>query len=118
MNRWPDTSDPNDSRKIDVVLTAPLDLAAADGAPQFWIPIRRIATFYVTGWDTSLFPKCGSNGPPNNDPFPGKGKLNSSNGAIWGHWINDVDVGGNPDPNPCIVTSGGEPTNCVPVLTR
>jgi hypothetical protein len=113
-NYWPNYDTiPNDPRKIGVVLTAPLDLAAADGSPQFWIPIRRFATFYVTGWDTSLAPKC----PTQNDPFPGKGKNSSDNGAIWGHWISDEDVGGLPDGNPCNTTSI-EPVNCVPALVR
>jgi hypothetical protein len=117
-NNWPNTNVPGDNRKIDVVLTAPLDLAAADGSPQFWIPIRKFATFYVTGWDQSLFPNCGKRGPAfgENDDFPGKGRQ-SQNGAIWGHWIKDVDPGGTPDGNPCDLTSI-EPVNCVPALTR
>jgi hypothetical protein len=119
-NYWPNYETiPNDPRKIGVVLTAPLDLAAADGSPQFWIPIRRFATFYVTGWDQSLFPKCGKRGPTfgENDDFPGTGKLTSQNGAIWGHWISDNDVGGQPDGNPCN-TNSIEPVNCVPALVR
>jgi hypothetical protein len=118
VNYWPnyDTLS-NDPRKIDVVLTAPLDLAAASGSPQYWVPVRRFARFYVTGWDTSLFPKCGNNGAPNNDPFPVRGKLASDNGAIWGHWIMDVDPGGIPNGTQCI-TSSGAPTLCVPALTR
>jgi hypothetical protein len=94
-----------------------LDLAAADGSPMFWVPIRRFATFYVTGWDTSLAPHCGTGGAPNNDTFPGKNKNSSDNGAIWGHWITDEDVGGQPDGNPCNTTSI-EPVNCVPALVR
>jgi hypothetical protein len=119
-NYWPNYDTiPGDPRKIGVVLTAPLDLAAADTAPQFWIPIRRFATFYVTGWDQSLFPKCGKRGPAfgENDDFPGTGKLTSQNGAIWGHWISDDDVGGQPDGSPCVTTSI-EPVNCVPALVR
>jgi hypothetical protein len=116
-NYWPNYATiANDPRKIGVVLTAPLDLAAADGSPQFWIPIRRFATFYVTGWDRSLAPDCGTGGAPNNDTFPGKGRQ-SQNGAIWGHWISDEDVGGQPDGNPCDTTSI-EPVNCVPALVR
>jgi hypothetical protein len=119
-NYWPayDTLGPNDPRKIDVVLTSPLDLAAAAGSPQAWVPIRRFAKFYVTGWDTSLAPHCGNNGAPNNDPFPAPpGSKVSDNGAIWGHWITDVDPGGTPNGIQCD-TSSGEPTNCVPALTR
>jgi hypothetical protein len=116
-NYWPNYDTvANDPRKIGVVLTAPLDLAAADGSPQYWIPIRRFATFYVTGWDRSLAPDCGTGGAPNNDTFPGKGKQ-SQNGAIWGHWISDVDIGGSPNGNPCD-TSSIEPVNCVPALVR
>jgi hypothetical protein len=117
-NYWPNYDTiRNDPRKVGVVLTAPLDLAAADGSPQFWIPIRRFATFYVTGWDTSLAPKCGNTGAPNNDKFPGTGRNSSDNGAIWGHWISDDDVGGEPDGNPCDLNSL-EPVNCVPALVR
>lgn len=118
-NNWPNTNVPGDHRKIDVVLTAPLDLAAADGSPQYWIPIRKFATFYVTGWDQSLFPKCGKRGAQfgENDDFPGTGKNTSQNGALWGHWIKDVDPGGTPDGNPCDLSSI-EPVNCVPALTR
>jgi putative Flp pilus-assembly TadE/G-like protein len=118
-NNWPDyNKDPNDRRKITFILTSPLDLAAAAGAPQFWIPIRRFATFYVTGWDTGLNPNCGNSGPPNNDKFPGAaGGKAVSNGAIWGHWIFDVDNGGVPSNGGCDLNSI-EPINCVPVLTR
>jgi Putative Flp pilus-assembly TadE/G-like len=119
-NHWGNVAQfPNDPRKIDVVLTAPLDLAAADGSPQYWVPIRRFAKFYVTGWDTSLFPKCGNRGAPfnENDAFPAKGKQNSDNGAIWGHWITDIDPGGGTNGQQCPLGSIA-PTNCVPVLTR
>jgi Flp pilus assembly protein TadG len=118
VNYWPNYNTlTNDPRKIDVVLTSPVDLAAADGSPQYWVPNRRFARFYVTGWDTSLFPKCGNTGAPNNDKFPGTGKLASDNGAIWGHWITDIDPGGTTNGNPCD-TSSIEPTLCVPALTR
>jgi len=118
-NYWPNYDTlVNDPRKIDVVLTSPIDLAAAAGSPQAWVPNRRFAKFYVTGWDTGLFPKCTPyNGAPNNDAFPLKGKLTSDNGAIWGHWITDIDPGGITNGLPCD-TSSGAPTNCVPVLTR
>jgi hypothetical protein len=111
-NNWPSPPD-GDPREIDVVLTAPVDLAAADGSPQAWIPIRRFAKFYVTGWDPSLNPSCNSV----NDSFPGPpGGKQSQNGAIWGHWMSDTENGiGNGNPCP---TSSIEPVNCVPVLSR
>jgi Putative Flp pilus-assembly TadE/G-like len=121
-NYWPnpDTLGDKDLRKVTFVLTSPVDLASnANPPPLLWIPIRRFATFYITGWDTSLFPNCGNSGKNGqNDPFPGAvGGKASQNGAIWGHWIDDVDVGGIPNGVQCD-TSSGEPTNCVPALTR
>jgi Flp pilus assembly protein TadG len=120
-NNWPDyNKDPNDPRKITFILTSPIDLTplGTGTSPQLWIPIRRFATFYVTGWDTSLDPKCGNNGNPNNDSFPGaNGGKASQNGAIWGHWIFDVDTGGVPANGGCDLSSI-EPINCVPTLTR
>jgi hypothetical protein len=112
----PDTIS-SDPRKLTFILTSPVDLAAAAGAPLYWIPIRRFATFYVTGWDSSIKPSCGTGGPTGgkNEDFPGKGKT-SQNGAIWGHWINDTDNG--TSNGAACDTSSGEPTNCVPVLTR
>jgi hypothetical protein len=111
-NNWPNPRD-GDLREIDVVLTAPVDLAAAAGSPQAWIPIRRFAKFYVTGWDPTLNPSCNNV----NDSFPAPpGSKQSSNGAIWGHWMSDTENGiGNG--SPCI-TNSIEPVNCVPVLTR
>jgi hypothetical protein len=116
-NYWPNPDTiANDSRKVTFILTSPVDLAAAGNSPDFWIPIRRFATFYVTGWDQSLFPKCGNSGKNGeNDPFPGTGKA-SQNASIWGHWIEDVDLGVS-NGNPCD-TSSPEPTNCVAALTR
>lgn len=114
-NNWGSTIQAGDPRIVDVVLVAPADLAAADGTPQAWIPIRKMASFYVTGWDPSLFPNCGTGGAPNNDTFPGKGKQ-SANGAIWGHWFSDSE-NGTPDGNSCNLNSI-EPLNCVPALTR
>jgi hypothetical protein len=109
-NRWPNPG-AVDGRKIAMILTSPIDLAAADGAPQFWIPVRRFATFYVVGWDSGIKPQCGDN-----ITFPGKGKQ-SQNAAVWGFWINDTDTAGTTDGKGCD-TSSGEPTNCVPVMTR
>jgi len=99
-----------DARKIGMILTSPIDLAAANGAPQFWIPIRRFATFYVAGWDQNIKPQCGG------ATFPGKGKQ-SQNAAVWGYWMNDSDSSGTTDGKGCD-TSSLEPTNCVPSLTR
>ena len=112
MNNWPNPPD-GDPREVDVVLTAPVDLAAAAGSPQAWVPIRKFAKFYVTGWDPSVGPNC--NGV--NDTFPGPpGGKQTQNGAIWGHWLSDTENGVG-DGNPC-PTNSIEPVNCVPVLSR
>jgi Flp pilus assembly protein TadG len=112
-NNWPNTGDDNDPRKVTFILTSPLDLAAAGNSPGFWVPIRRFATFYVTGWDPAINPSCTNV----NDSYPGVGKKTNTTGAIWGHWIFDVDPGGTPNGGGCDTTSIA-PINCVPTLTR
>ena len=65
----------------------------------------------ITGWDNSIKPQCAGN-----EPYPGKNKNNSDNGAVWGHWINYEDTAGTPNGQLCVI--GVSPTNCVPALTR
>jgi hypothetical protein len=101
-----------DPRAITMIITSTIDLAAGAGSPQSWIPIRKFATFYITGWDPNIQPSC--NGV--NDPYPTKGKQNSSNGSVWGHWIIYEDTSGTPNGQLCTVSTS--PTNCVPALTR
>jgi hypothetical protein len=113
-NNWPDTEKvADDPRKVTFILTSPADLAAAGNSPGFWVPIRRFATFYVTGWDPSINPSCTGV----NDGYPGVGKKSAQAGTLWGHWIDDFDPGGIPTGSGCDV-NGVEPVNCVPVLTR
>jgi Flp pilus assembly protein TadG len=117
-NNWSQTTGSanipaGDPRAVVMIITADVDLAAGVGSPQYWIPIRRFATFYVTGWDQNIHPSCTNV----NEPYPIKGKRNSQNGALWGHWINYVDTAGTPNGQLCVV-SAGSPTNCVPALTR
>jgi hypothetical protein len=113
-NNWPGNISGGDPRAITMIVTSPADLAATAGSPQGWFPIRRFATFYVTGWDQNIKPQC--TGTQGNEPFPGKGKQ-SQNGAVWGHWMNYVDNLGIGDNQNCPVNSV-QPINCVPVLTR
>ena len=100
-----------DPRAITMIITSVADFAAAAGQPQAWLPIRKFATFYVTGWDKNIKPQC-----PGNEAYPIKGKQNSDNGAVWGHWINYVDSAGTPNGQSCVI--GPSPTNCVIALTR
>lgn len=117
VNHWT-TQDirSGDRRAITMIITSPADFAAADTDPTFWLPIRKFATFYVTGWDKNIKPSCTAAGPTQNEAYPLKGKQNSDNGAVWGHWINYVDTAGTPSDDLCVI--GVSPTNCVPALTR
>jgi Flp pilus assembly protein TadG len=117
VNHWT-TQDiqAGDSRAVTMIITSPADLAAGAGSPQAWLPIRKFATFYVTGWDKNLKPSCTGAGPTQNEAYPVKGKQNSDNGAVWGHWINYEDTAGTPDGQLCVINTS--PTNCVPALTR
>jgi Flp pilus assembly protein TadG len=119
-NNWSQTTGSanipsGDPRAVTMIITSDVDLASGVGSPQFWLPIRKFATFYVTGWDTNIKPSCTNV----NEAYPVKGKKNGSsqNGAIWGHWINYVDTAGTPNGQLCVI-SAGSPTNCVPALTR
>jgi hypothetical protein len=100
-----------------MIVTSTADFAAGANSPQSWLPIRKFATFYVTGWDNSIKPQCPSSpGVQGNEAYPGKNKNNSDNGAVWGHWINYEDTAGTPNGQACVL--GASPTNCVPALTR
>jgi len=116
-NNWSQTTGSanipaGDPRAVVMIITSSVDLAAGAGSPQSWVPIRTFATFYVTGWDAGIKPQCAGN-----EAFPSKGKRNSQNGAVWGHWINYEDTAGTPSGQICVI-SVGTPTNCVPALTR
>jgi Putative Flp pilus-assembly TadE/G-like len=115
-NNWSQTTGSaniveGDPRAITMIITSVADFAAGAGQPLAWLPIRKFATFYVTGWDKNIKPQCAGN-----EPYPLKGKQNSDNGAVWGHWINYVDSAGTPSGQSCVI--GVSPTNCVPALTR
>jgi hypothetical protein len=115
VNHWTAGNNYNipggDPRALTFIITSQADLAAGPTDPQLWIPIRRFATFYVTGWDKAVKPQCGDN-----ENFPGKGKNNSQNAAIWGHWIAYVDPSGTGNGQPCDTSQFLQ--NCVGALTR
>jgi hypothetical protein len=98
---------PGDPRILPMIITEPADLSGNQNAGP--IPVRAIATFYVTGYD-------GANGNGqgcSNEPFPGKG---SDMFQIWGHWIKYVPVGGGiGNGEGCDPTKFGD---CVAVLTQ
>jgi hypothetical protein len=100
-----------DPRAVQMIITSTADFASGAGSPQAWLPIRKFATFYITGWDNNIKPQCAGN-----EAYPGRNKNNSDNGAVWGHWINYTDTAGTPNGQICVVSTS--PTNCVPALTR
>jgi Putative Flp pilus-assembly TadE/G-like len=107
-----------DPRALTFIITSVADFGSVAGSPQGWVPIRRFATFYITGWDSAVKPQCPSSGQfVGNEAFPLAGKQNSQNAAVWGHWINYSDSAGTGNNQPCDLSSV-TPTNCVPVLTR
>jgi Flp pilus assembly protein TadG len=131
-NHWPEYSGnpttfsfpPGDPRAITMIITSPADLSQQNVI----VPIRNFATFYVTGWDTTgNSPNCNLPQPGNpptlpppaggygNEAYPGTGRKNTQNGAIWGHWIiyTDPNAGGNG--TFCNPTGFGI---CTPVLSR
>jgi Putative Flp pilus-assembly TadE/G-like len=98
---------PSDPRLVPLIITEPADLAGnANGDP---IPVRAIATFYVTGYDGG-----GGNGQGcSNEPYPGKGP---DKFQVWGHWIKYVPVGGGTgNGQGCDPTKFGD---CIAVLTQ
>jgi hypothetical protein len=118
---------PNDPRAITLIITAPADLSQQNVV----VPIRNFATFYVTGWDTTgNAPKCNLPQPASpptpptlppppggygNEAYPGTGKKNQQNGAIWGHWIIYTDPNAGGQGTFCNTTALGI---CTPVLSR
>jgi hypothetical protein len=117
-NYWNNTDQPpysppaGDPRAVTMIVTSAADFGSVVGSPQGWVPVRRFATFYITGWDSSIKPQCGDN-----ESFPTRGKRNSQNAAVWGHWINYLDTAGTPNGQGCPLASV-QPINCVPALTR
>jgi hypothetical protein len=103
---------PGDPRAVQMIITSTADFTAGADSPQAWLPIRKFATFYVTGWDKNIKPQCAGN-----EAYPVKGKQNSDNGAVWGRWINYEDTAGIPNGQACVIDPSS-PTNCVPALTR
>jgi hypothetical protein len=97
---------PSDPRVMPMIITEPADLSGNTGSA---IPVRAIATFYVTGYDGG----AGNGQGCNNEPYPGKG---SDKFQVWGHWIKYVPVGGG------IGTGQGcDPAkfgDCIAVLTQ
>jgi Putative Flp pilus-assembly TadE/G-like len=100
--------DPSDPRVLPLIITEPADLAGNSSGPP--IPVRAIATFYVTGYDGG----AGDGQGCANEPYPGK--KGNDKFQIWGHWIKYVPVGGGiGDGKGCDPDKFGD---CIAVLTQ
>jgi hypothetical protein len=98
---------PDDPRLLPLIITEPADLSGNSSGPP--IPVRAIATFYVTGYDGA----SGNGTGCANEPYPGKG---SDKFQIWGHWIKYVPTGGGVgNGQGCDPTKFGD---CIAVLTQ
>jgi hypothetical protein len=99
--------DPSDPRILPLIVTEPADLSGnANGDP---IPVRAIATFYVTGYDGA----SGDGKGCANEPYPAKG---TDKFQIWGHWIKYVPAGGGiGNGKGCNPSKFGD---CIAVLTQ
>jgi hypothetical protein len=99
---------PDDPRLLPLIITEPADLSggAGNGPP---IPVRALATFYVTGYDGA----SGNGQGCANERYPGKG---SDKWKIWGHWIKYVPAGGGiGNGKGCNPSKFGD---CIAVLTQ
>ncbi len=106
-NHW--SSFPNlpsgDPRLVYVLLT---DYGSFSGSGNQGFPVRRFATFYITGWQGN---------PGFSNPCQGNGDDNAAVGEVVGHFINyvqQVNDGGASD-ELCDLSAL---SLCVPVLTR
>jgi Putative Flp pilus-assembly TadE/G-like len=107
---------PDDPRLLPMIITEPADLSGnVNGDP---IPVRAIATFYVTGYDGGNGNGGGGNGNGQdecaNDPYPGK--PGGGQFKVWGHFIKYVPAGGGiGDGKGCDPSKFGD---CIAVLTQ
>jgi Putative Flp pilus-assembly TadE/G-like len=104
-----DFIDPTDPRVLPIIITSPADLSGNTNGNA--IPVRAIATFYVTGYDGQ--PGSDNGEGCENEAYPASG---SSKFKIWGHWIKYVPVGGGIGNGQwCDPTKFGD---CIAVLTQ
>jgi hypothetical protein len=100
---------PSDPRVFPIIITAPADLSGNVNGDA--IPVRAIATFYVTGYDGQSNSDDGEG--CENEAYPDSG---SDKFKIWGHWIKYVPLGGGIGNGlGCDPTKFGD---CIAVLTQ
>jgi hypothetical protein len=116
-NQWPDNPTPTnlpgpeDKRWVVLAVT---DLGSFSGSGSGIVPVRRLAGFYITGWDIS----SQTSGCPDNDPHPLGADDKNDNGDVWGYFVVQVvfaPEGSEPDAEECAFNELGV---CIAVLTR
>ena len=117
-NNWPDNPTPDnlpgpeDKRWVVLAVT---DLGSFSGSGSGVVPVRRLAGFYITGWDIS---SQTSGCPGENDPHPLGADDKNDNGDVWGYFVVQVvyaPEGTDPDAEECDFGTLGV---CIAVLTR
>jgi hypothetical protein len=105
----------NDPRVISTFIVFSGDLINASGNTP--IPIRKFASFYVTGWKFQGGNQvtCPAGLTPTQENEPAPPSVAGANNAIWGHWITYTQVGGSGTGQTCNFQDFGD---CVAVLTR
>jgi Putative Flp pilus-assembly TadE/G-like len=112
-NNYPTTTVENDPR---VVLLVDTDFSAfigSGGSSSSDVPVVTFATFYITGWNgassncTSAGNQYGNEPPPSN--------AGTTDGNIWGHFIDYVTGGGVPSGLKCDLTQFAP---CIAALVR
>jgi hypothetical protein len=100
---------PQDPRVVPLIITSPADLSGNTNGNA--IPVRAIATFYITGYDGQ--PRSDDGQDCQNEKYPGSG---SDKFKVWGHWIKYVPLGGGIGNGQwCDPTKFGD---CIAVLTQ
>lgn len=100
-NNWPIFTQPNDGRRVVMMIT---DYSALGLNGAGTIPVTNFATFYIIGWSGN---SCGDLWP-----FPYK---QPSGGNIWGYFINYGISNGTPSGTKCVA---GAVTPCELALVR
>jgi hypothetical protein len=88
VNRYPDTSVPDDPRIVQLIDTDFSAYIGSGGSSSSDVPVVTFATFYVTGWN-GADSSCASY----NEPTPPNAVSNGNSANVWGHFIAYVTNG-------------------------
>jgi Flp pilus assembly protein TadG len=111
-NHYPDTSVANDPRIVLLVDTDFSSFVGSGGSSGSDVPVVTFATFYITGWN-GADPNCTNATNPINEPPPSN--AGTSDGNVWGHFINYDTGNGIPSGLKCDVAQFAP---CVAALVR